>query len=127
MSSTIRILAHLLLVTAIGVAGCGGDDDEDGRAEEDPLNGLDDDGDGFGDPADMTIACRVLNGYVDNSEDCNDDDSLVAVVGFFGLWWYAGKREADGRPTLGLRWIAAAVLIGVRGQPPLGLAQVRLL
>ncbi|MFA9470053.1 MAG: pilus assembly protein PilP [Deltaproteobacteria bacterium] len=29
MSSTIRILTHLLLVTAIGVAGCGGDDDEE--------------------------------------------------------------------------------------------------
>ena len=31
---------------------------------------------------------------------------IVAVVGLFGLWWYAGRREADGRPTLGLRWIA---------------------
>ncbi len=38
---------------------------------------------------------------------------IIAVVGFAALWWYAGKREADGRPTLGLRWIASAVLIGL--------------
>ena len=38
---------------------------------------------------------------------------IIALVGFFGLWWYAGRREADGRPTLGLRWIASAVLIGL--------------
>lgn len=38
---------------------------------------------------------------------------IVALVGFFGLWWYAGRREAEGRPTMGLRWVATAVLIGV--------------
>ncbi len=38
---------------------------------------------------------------------------IVALVGFFGLWWYAGRREAAGRPTMGLRWMATAVLIGV--------------
>jgi len=38
---------------------------------------------------------------------------IVALIGFFGLWWYAGRREADGRPTLGLRWIASGVLIGL--------------
>jgi general L-amino acid transport system permease protein len=38
---------------------------------------------------------------------------IVAVVGFFGLWWLAGRREAAGRPTLGLRWIAAALLLGL--------------
>jgi general L-amino acid transport system permease protein len=38
---------------------------------------------------------------------------IVALIGFSGLWWYAGRREADGRPTLGLRWIASAVLIGL--------------
>ena len=38
---------------------------------------------------------------------------IVALVGFFTLWWLAGRREAEGRPTMGLRWIAAAVLFGV--------------
>ena len=38
---------------------------------------------------------------------------IMAVVGFAALWWYAGRREAAGRPTLGLRWIAAAVLVGL--------------
>ena len=38
---------------------------------------------------------------------------VMAVVGFAALWWYAGRREAEGRPTLGLRWIAAAVLVGL--------------
>ncbi len=38
---------------------------------------------------------------------------IIAVVGFAALWWYAGRREAEGRPTLGLRWIAAAVLVGL--------------
>ncbi len=38
---------------------------------------------------------------------------IVALMGFVGLWWYAGRREDAGRPTHGLRWIALAVLIGV--------------
>ena len=38
---------------------------------------------------------------------------ILAVVGFAALWWYAGRREAEGRPTMGLRWIAAAVLVGL--------------
>ena len=38
---------------------------------------------------------------------------LIAIVGFFTLWILAGRREAEGRPTMGLRWIAVAVLIGL--------------
>jgi general L-amino acid transport system permease protein len=38
---------------------------------------------------------------------------LIALLAAFTLWLYAGRREADGRPTLGLRWIAGAVLIGL--------------
>jgi general L-amino acid transport system permease protein len=38
---------------------------------------------------------------------------IIALVAFFTLWYLAGRREAEGRPTMGLRWIAAAVLIGL--------------
>ena len=38
---------------------------------------------------------------------------IIAVVGFFTLWVLAGRREAEGRPTMGLRWIAVALLIGL--------------
>jgi general L-amino acid transport system permease protein len=38
---------------------------------------------------------------------------VVAVVLFFVLWWLAGRREAAGRPTHGLRWFATAALIGI--------------
>ena len=38
---------------------------------------------------------------------------LIALVVFFALWWLAGQREAAGRPTMGLRWIATAVLFGL--------------
>jgi general L-amino acid transport system permease protein len=38
---------------------------------------------------------------------------LIALVVFFALWWLAGQREAAGRPTMGLRWIATAVLLGL--------------
>jgi general L-amino acid transport system permease protein len=38
---------------------------------------------------------------------------IIAVVAFFTLWVLAGRREAEGRPTMGLRWIAVAVLFGL--------------
>ena len=38
---------------------------------------------------------------------------LIALAVFFALWWLAGQREAAGRPTMGLRWIATAVLLGL--------------
>ena len=38
---------------------------------------------------------------------------VVAVLIFFALWWYAGRREDAGRPTMGLRWIAALALFGL--------------
>jgi general L-amino acid transport system permease protein len=38
---------------------------------------------------------------------------VAAVVASFGLWWFAGRREAAGRPIKGLRWGVVAVLLGV--------------
>ena len=38
---------------------------------------------------------------------------LIAVGVAMALWWFAGRREAAGRPTMGLRWIAVAVLFGL--------------
>jgi len=38
---------------------------------------------------------------------------IIAVVAFFSLWYLAGRREDEGRPTMGLRWIASAILIGL--------------
>jgi general L-amino acid transport system permease protein len=38
---------------------------------------------------------------------------IIAIVAFFTLWFLAGRREAEGRPTMGLRWIASAILLGL--------------
>ena len=38
---------------------------------------------------------------------------IIAIVLFGSLWYVAGRREAAGRPTMGLRWIAALILIGL--------------
>jgi general L-amino acid transport system permease protein len=38
---------------------------------------------------------------------------VIAVAVFVALWWSAGRREEEGRPTRGLRWIATAVLLGL--------------
>lgn len=38
---------------------------------------------------------------------------VVAVVAFFGLWMWGGRREAAGLATHGLRWFAVAALLGV--------------
>ena len=54
------------------------DDDCDGVIDDDATGGtawyFDDDGDGFGDAALTTVACDQPTGYVDNDEDCDDDD-----------------------------------------------------
>jgi general L-amino acid transport system permease protein len=38
---------------------------------------------------------------------------IIAVTAAVTLWILAGRREAEGRPTLGLRWIGVAVLVGL--------------
>ena len=62
---------------------CNGDDDDcDGSADEGtPVDAdtwyADSDGDGYGDPGSSTQACTQPTGYVDNDEDCDDDDASV--------------------------------------------------
>ncbi len=38
----------------------------------------DNDGDSFGAPEELTKACSVPEGYVDNSDDCNDNDANIS-------------------------------------------------
>ncbi len=50
---------------------------------------LDQDDDGYGDPeADTEAACRAPDGYVDNGEDCDDDDADVSPAATER--WYDG-------------------------------------
>ena len=62
-----------------GTELCNGvDDDCDGQADEDATDAgtfhLDADGDGYGDPAGSVTACEAPDGFVDNADDCDDDD-----------------------------------------------------
>jgi parallel beta-helix repeat protein len=61
---------------------CNGvDDDCDGEVDEDVANApswhVDADGDGFGDPAEVTVACEAPAGSVDDARDCDDTDADV--------------------------------------------------
>jgi general L-amino acid transport system permease protein len=37
----------------------------------------------------------------------------IAIASFGAIWWLAGRREAEGRPIRGLRWVAMGVLFGL--------------
>jgi hypothetical protein len=50
----------------------------------------DDDGDGFGDPSDSVEACSAPPGYIDDADDCDDDDNDV----------HPGAIEPCGGPDL---------------------------
>ncbi len=62
---------------------CDGDDNDcDGEVDEESAVDvtewcLDNDGDNFGDPAVTSWACESPNGYVDNPDDCDDNDESV--------------------------------------------------
>ena len=57
------------------------DDNCNGAIDDDPIDGLwwffDNDGDGYGDPDDATLACAAPLRHVDDDTDCNDDNPLV--------------------------------------------------
>ncbi len=57
------------------------DNDCDGLIDDDPVDPetfwADFDGDGFGNPAGAIVACEAPPGFVDNDEDCDDDDSSI--------------------------------------------------
>jgi len=38
---------------------------------------------------------------------------VIAIAVFGAIWWLAGRREGEGRPIRGLRWLAVAVLFGL--------------
>ncbi len=61
----------------------GVDNDCDGSTDEDDASDAstwyaDTDGDGYGDSGSTTDACSAPSGYVDNPEDCDDDDSAIS-------------------------------------------------
>ncbi len=61
------------------ICGNGVDDDCNGIVDDgnDNIYYLDADQDGYGNPLETIYACIPPNGYVDNSDDCNDADETV--------------------------------------------------
>ena len=59
----------------------GVDNDCDGQYDEDAGDSArfyeDDDDDGFGDPKQSVIACEAPSGFVDNGDDCNDNNADI--------------------------------------------------
>lgn len=55
---------------------CGGDTDEPTAADA-LLWYVDSDGDGYGDPERFAKACDQPAGWVDNGDDCDDEDATV--------------------------------------------------
>ena len=77
----------------------GVDQDCDGTADEDATDAAtwyaDDDGDGYGDPADTTEACDAPTGTVDNGDDCDDSDASVSPD---TTWYSDGDSDGYGDP-----------------------------
>jgi hypothetical protein len=59
----------------------GVDNDCNGSVDDDPVDEqewyADADGDGYGDSEEMVMACDQPDGYVDNADDCDDDDEAI--------------------------------------------------
>ncbi len=57
------------------------DNDCDLSVDEDAVDAptwwADEDGDGYGDPDSLTASCTAVDGWVDNSEDCDDGSSSI--------------------------------------------------
>ncbi len=71
---------------------CNGDvDDDDATLDVSSalVSYFDSDGDGYGDPNMVMNSCQVVTGYVDNDDDCADDDSTIHP----DTLWYL---DADG-------------------------------
>ena len=66
-------------------SSCGGDDcdDSDATINPDTLWYYDGDGDGYGDATLSLAQCSAPEGYVDNSNDCNDDDESTVLLNWY--------------------------------------------
>ncbi|MCB9741189.1 MAG: putative metal-binding motif-containing protein [Alphaproteobacteria bacterium] len=86
-----------LLSNPEGEEWCDGEDNNcDGLVDEDGIDEgvyyVDNDGDGYGETGSVPIgACDAPDGYVENDDDCNDDDADLNPESF----WY-GDSDGDG-------------------------------
>ena len=80
----------------------GRDDDCDGEADEDATDAVtwyrDSDGDGFGDDADVAVACTMPDGYTDAAGDCLDSDGS-AYPGADEVCGDGVDNDCDADPT----------------------------
>lgn len=95
---------------AVEICGDGIDQDCDGSVDEDCVNIYyqDADQDGFGDPANTINGLVLPDGYVENDQDCNDNDNKE----FPGQTWYKDS-DGDGHSE-GTSVIACQRLVGYK-------------
>ena len=72
----------------------------------------DQDGDGYGDPANSQALCELISGYVENNDDCNDAEAS-AYPGATELFADGIDNDCDGNDYTTATWTPNRIVFGI--------------